>query len=366
VQPRHMNRPSADGGRRIPDRLRTPLALLVAGAVAVAAAADALDGGHSRTAAPPAHRRDVKAAPLPRPPHGLLPGSLWYADAGCRLHRLDLATGRDSLLTTSGGHCHFWVSPDRREVAMQRGRPFVAPEDMELLDVATGRITDPFDRPDLAIAPPAWSPDSHTLVVCDGSRGPPALRAYHVETGRVTTPEPFACNPGYVGTRLLYRDLNAETRIGTHDVADAGTLTRVLHRSIYQTPAPAAGGGVIAVPATTVTPAGGAPPITIVVLFDSAGRAVGAWDTGVVADSVSILGGGRMIAIARPDGVVLDDRETGAVTAAVAGRPIVSASVSPRGDELALADGRRVVFTSLAGRPAFALPIATRWIEWTR
>src|SRR5579859_137758 len=149
-----MNRPPADGGPRILERLRTPLVLLVAAAVAIAAAADALQGGGARTAAPPPprHRRDVRATPLPRPPRGLLRGSLWYADTACRLHRLDLATGSDRLLTASGGHCRFWVSPDRREVAMHRGRPFIPPEDMELLDVATGRITLPFDRPDLAFA----------------------------------------------------------------------------------------------------------------------------------------------------------------------------------------------------------------------
>ena len=55
-----------------------------------------------------------------------------------------------------------------------------------------------------------------------------------------------------------------------------------------------------------------------------------------------------------------------AVTASAAGRPIVSAAVSPRGDVLALADGHRVVFAAMTGRPAFALPIATRWIQWTR
>jgi hypothetical protein len=368
VQPRHRKPSSEAPRRRASDRLRTTLVLAVAGAVAAAAAADALHGGGSPSAATPPDRgrREVRATPLPRPPRGLLPGMLWYADRGCRLHRLDLATGRDSLLTASGGHCRFWVSPDRREVAMHRGRPFVAPEDMELLDVATGRITAPFRRPDLDFAPPAWSPDSRTLVVCDGIRGPPALRAYDLVTGRITTPEAYACYPGYVGGRLVYRDLSAETRIGTRDVADAATLTRIVHRSIYQEPAPATGGRVIAVPATTITPAGGAPPITIIVLFNTDGRAIGAWDTGEVADSVSLLDRGRIVVMSRPAGLVLDDRVTGAVTASAGRRPIVSAAASPRGDVLALADGRRVVFAGLNGRPAFALPIPTRWIQWTR
>jgi hypothetical protein len=368
VQPHHRKRTSATEGRRLPERLRTGLVLLVAAVVAVAAAADALNGGGGHAAPSPrrTHRRAVSATPLPRPPRGVLPGALWYADAACRLHRRDLATGRDSLLTRSGGHCRFWVAPDRRSVAMHRGRPFVPPEDMEILDVSTGRITAPFQRPDLDFAPPAWSPDSQTLVVCDGSRGPPDLRAYHLGSGRITTPAAFACYPGYLGHRLVYRDLASETRVGGRDVADPSTLTRILHRGIYQEPAPAAGGGLIAVPATTITPAGAAPPITIVVLFTPAGRAVGAWDTGEVADSVSLLDRGRIIAISRPAGLVLDDRVTGAVTAAVQRRPIASAAVSPHGDVLALADGRRVVFASLSGRPAFALPIATRWIQWTR
>jgi hypothetical protein len=114
-----------------------------------------------------------------------------------------------------------------------------------------------------------------------------------------------------------------------------------------------------------VTPAGGAPPITIVVLFDPAGRAVGAWDTGEVADSISLLDRGRIVVMSRRTGLVLDDRVTGTVVAGIQGRPILSAAVSPQGDMLALADGRRVVFASTTGRPAYALPIVTQWIQWT-
>jgi hypothetical protein len=365
VQPRHTKRPSTAPGRRVPERLWTAVVLLAAGAVAVAAAADAVGG---RGSAPPARPTDRRAfaTPLPRPPPGLLPGSLWYADTRCRLHRIDLADGRDALLTKSGGHCRFWVSPDRRWVAMHRGRPFVSPQDMELLDVATRRITAPFDRPDMAFAPPAWSPDSRTLVVCDGSRGPPSLRAYRVDTHTVTTPAADACYPGYAGRRLVYRDIDTVTRSGGRRIADAGTLTRLLGRGVYQEPALAASGGLIAIPATTVTPAGGPPPVTTVVLFDARGRPAGRWDTGAVADSVSLLDDGRVIAVGRRSGLVVDDRRTRAVTALVEGRPIVAAAVSPRGDVLALADGRRVVFASMTGRPAFALPIATAWIQWTR
>lgn len=348
--------------------VRTAAVLAVVAVVAVAAAADAFRGGPSRSHAPPPppRRHVVGAATLPRPPRGVLRGSLWYADAGCRLHRLDLVTGHDRTLTRTAGHCHFWVSPDRRLVAMHTGRPFIPPQAIELLNVATGRVTAPFRRPDLAFAPPVWSPDSQTLVACDGDRGPPDLRAYHVAAGTVTTPATFACFPGYVGTRLAYRDLDSVTRLAGRKIADSGTLGTLLGRGVYQDPAPAAAGGVIAISATTVTPAGGPPPITTVVLFDAAGHVIGRWDTGAIADSVTLLAADRVIVVSRRAGLVLDDRLTGAVTASAAGRPIVSAAVSPRGDVLALAVGRRVVFAAMTGRPAFALPIATRWIQWTR
>ncbi len=353
----------------LPERVRTALVLALVAVVAIAAAADALGGRHSPPPAAarttPAATRHREPADLPRPPHGLLPGSLWYADTACRLHRVDLATGHDRLLTASRGHCRFWVSPDRREVAMHSGLAYVPPQAVELLDVATGAITAPFRRPDLALAPPAWSPDSRTLVVCDGSRGPPALRAYHLAGGAVTTPSGEGCDPGYVGAKLAFRALDLVTRIGPHRIANAHTLAALLHRDVEQTPAPATVGGVLAVPATTITPAGGAPPVTTVVLFDTAGHVIGTWDTGGPATSVALLDRGRVIAASRREGVILEDRRTGSVVTSVGGRPIVSAAVSPRGDVLALADGHRVVFASMNGRPAFALPIATRWIEWT-
>ena len=360
--------PSSAETAAVRERIRTAAVLAVAAVVAVAAAADALQGGPSQPPPPPPppHRHAVGATALPRPPSGVLPGSLWYADANCRLHRLDLVTGHDRTLTPTPGHCHFWVSPDRRFVAMHTGRPFIPPEAIELLNVATGRVTAPFRRPDLAFAPPVWSPDSRTLVACDGDRGPPDVRAYHVGSGTITTPARFACFPGYVGTHLAYRDLDSVTRIAGRKVADSGTLGTLLRRGVYQEPAPATAGSVIAVSATTVTPAGGPPPITTVVLFDAAGRVIGRWDTGAIADTVTLLHGGRVIVVSRRAGLVLDDRLTGAVTTSAAGRPIVSAATSPRGDVLALADGRRVVFAAMNGRPAFALPIATDWIQWTR
>ena len=107
---------------------------------------------------------------------------------------------------------------------------------------------------------------------------------------------------------------------------------------------------MLAVSATTVTPAGGPPPITVV-LLDGAGRLVSRWDTGVIADTVSLLAGGRVIAAARPAGVILENAGTREVVTSVAGRPIVSAATAP-GDPrmLALADGRRIVFEAMSGR----------------
>jgi len=347
------------------ERLRTAAVLAVVAVIAAVAAADALRGGGtapSHTTPPPA-----PSVHLPALPHATLTGTLWYADAHCRLHRIDLATGHDRLLTRSTGHCRFWVSPDRREVAMHPGAPFIPPADMELLDLATGQITTPFHRADLALAPPAWSPDSHALAVCDGLHGPPSIRVYHLPTGEITTPARDACFPGYVGPRLAFRDLNSVTHLGDRLIADSGTLTELLRRGVYQEPAPVGAGGVLAVSATTVTPAGGPPPITTVVLLDGAGRLVSRWDTGVIADTVSLLAGGRVIAAARPAGVILENAGTREVVTSAAGRPIVSAATAP-GDPrmLALADGRRIVFEAMSGRARWALPVRTRWIEWTR
>jgi hypothetical protein len=345
--------------------VRTAVALAVAGAIALLAAADALRGGggapgHARPSPPP-------AVSLPAPPRGALGGTLWYADRDCRLHRIDLASGRDELVTRSPGHCHFWVSPDRRYVAMHVGRPFTPPRDLELLDVATGRITTPLHRPDVALAPPAWSPDSRALAICDGNGGPPAIRVYHLATGRVTTPTRAACFPAYVGRRLAFRDLNSIIYLGGRLLADSGTMTRLLRRGVYQEPAPVGAGGVIAISATTVTPAGGPPPITTVVLFDAAGNVTTRWDTGVIADTVSLLAGGRVIVASRRAGMIVDDAETGEVLTNAAGRPIVAAATAPGDPRLvALSDGRRIVFSTMSGRARWALPVRTAFLQWTR
>jgi len=346
------------------ERLRTAAVLAVVAAIAVASAADALRGGgssppHSHTAPPPPVR-------LPAPPRGALTGTLWYADADCRLHRIDLATGRDLLVTRSVGHCRFWVSPDRRYVAMHSGGPFTPPRDLELLDVATGRITTPFHRPDLAFSPPAWSADSRALAVCDGSHGPPAILVDHLATGRVTTPARNACFPAYVGGRLAYRDLDSVTHLGHRLVADSGSLGQLLRRGVYQEPAPVGTGDTLAVSATTVTPAGGPPPITTVVLFNGAGKATLRWDTGGIADTISLLANGRIIAAARRAGLMLDDIDTGDLLTTAAGQPIVAATTQPgHPDMVALADGRRIVFETMSGQSHWALPIRTAYLQWT-
>jgi hypothetical protein len=347
------------------ERVRTAAVLAVVAAIAVASAADALRGGGGRA---PLQTRPTPSpeVSLPAPPRGALSGALWYADADCRLHRMDLTTGRDLLVTRSIGHCRFWVSPDRRYVAMHSGGPFTPPRDLELLDVATGRITTPFHRPDLAFAPPAWSPDSRALAVCDGSHGPPAILVYHLATGRVTTPARNACFPAYVGGRLAFRDLGSVTHLGHRLVADSGSLGQLLRRGVYQEPAPVGAGDVLAVSATTVTPAGGPPPITTVVLFDPSGKVIMRWDTGAIADTISLLADGRVIAASRRAGLILQDADTGEVLTSAAGLPIEAAATMP-GDPrmLALADGRRIVFETISGQPRWALPVRTAFLQWT-
>jgi hypothetical protein len=359
VPPRPTRLTSAAETSALREGLRTAAVLALVALVAIAAAADALRGGHASPAAP------AVTGPPP-PPRGALHGSLWYADGDCRLHRVDLATGSDRTLTQSTGHCRFWVSPDRRYVAMHSGRPFTPPRDLELLQVASGRITAPFRRPDLAFAPPVWSPDSKTLVVCDGSRGVTALRAFHLDDGLVTTLRADACFPGYVGDRLAYRDLDSVTRIDGRRIADAGTLGELLRRGVYQDPAPVAAGRVLAIAATTVTPAGGPAPITTVVLFRGDGHVIGQWDTGAIADNLELLAGGRVIAVSRQAGLLLRDRSTRELVTSAGGKPIVAAAVAPGLAGLALSDGRRILFTDMTGRTRWSLPVRTRWMQWTR
>jgi hypothetical protein len=363
VSPRAIELTFAAPAKPRRERARNAAALAVVALVAIAAAANALLGGHT-AAAPPRHATRPPPAP-PKLPHGVLRGQLWYADAACRLHRLDLFTGRARTLPAPSGYCNFWVSPNRRLVAIRYSRPLIPPQPLALMDVRTGHMRTPFPEADLGFAPPAWSPDSRTLVTCDGSHGVPELLAFHVSDGRVTTAVPDACFPGYVGDRLAYRDLDGVTHIGGRSVAGAGALTGLLRQHVDQNPGPAAAGDVLAVPATTVTVAGGPAPIMIVVVYDREGRAVGEWDTGAVADSIALLGGGRVITATRRAGLVLDDRFTGQVITSAAKQPIIAAAVSPDRSTLALSNGRDIVFADMAGRPRWSLPGYTRWMQWT-
>ena len=363
MPPRPIEFTSATPARPRREAARNAAALAVVALVALVAAANTLLGGHA--AAPsPKHATRPPPAP-PKLPHGVLRGELWYADAACRLHRLDLSTGRNRTLRVPAGYCNFWVSPNQRLIAMRYSRPLIPPQPLALLDVRTGRTTTPFPQADLGFAPPAWSPDSRTLVTCDGSRGVSELLAFHIAGGAVTTAVSDACFPGYVGDRLAYRDLDGVTHIGGRSVAGAGALTALLRQHVDQNPGPAAAGDVLAVPATTVTVAGGPAPIMIVVVYDREGRAVGEWDTGAVADRITLLGDGRVITAARRAGLVLDDRFTGEVITSAARQPIIAAAVSPDRSALALSNGSDIVFTDMTGRPQWSLPGYTRWMQWT-
>ena len=204
--------------------VRNAAALAVVALVAVVAAASALFGGHG-SAVPPKHATRPPPAP-PMLPDGVLRGQLWYADSACRVHRIDLATGRNRTLKAPAGYCNFWVSPNRRLIAMRYSRPLIPPQPLALMDVRTGHIRTPFAEADLGFAPPAWSPDSRTLVTCDGSHGVPELLAFHIVDRRVTTAVSDACFPGYVGDRLAYRDLDGVAHIGGRSVAGAGRTHR--------------------------------------------------------------------------------------------------------------------------------------------
>jgi hypothetical protein len=363
VRSRPIELTSATPARPRREGVRNAAALAVVALVVVAAAANSLLSGHGG-AAPQKPATRPPPAP-PKLPRGMLRGELWYADSACRLHRVDLWTERASTLQGPAGYCNFWVSPNRRLVAMRYSRPLIPPRPLAVMDVRTGRITTPFTEADLGFAPPAWSPDSHTLVTCDGSHGVPELRAFHTTDGRVTTAVSDACFPGYVGARLAYRDLDGVAHIGRRSVAGAGALTGLLRQHVDQTPGPAAAGDVLAVPATTVTIAGGPAPIMVVVVYDRKGRAVGEWDTGAVADSIALLGGGRVITASRRAGLVLDVRLTGEIITSLAKQPIIAAAVSPDRSVLALSNRSDIVFTDMAGRPRWSLPGHTRWIQWT-
>ncbi len=322
--------------------------------------------GRSPEAAQSPTSRPLQGSVLPLLPKGVFQGTLWYADAGCRIIRVDLATLRRTAVTPGGGHCRFWISPDGTKIAMHVGSPFTKPSDLELLDLGTGTITRPFHRPDLGVSAPAWSPDSRTLVACDANHVSSVLLSLDVPTGTVRTLRHSACYPGYAGTRLAYQStLGGSVILGGKKLADAGTLGRLLHAGVDQIPGPAALGDTVAVPATTVPSSPTVAPHTVILFYDSAGRLHGRWDTGIAADTVGLLDDGRFAYYTRPNQTVVYQRKTGDVFIDAEGS-ILAAAASPDGRTLALSNPEAIIFTDVASsRQRFELPVVARWLAWT-
>jgi hypothetical protein len=340
-------------------RLTTALVLALVAALVVAVVVDAERGGGTQRTV---RRPPATVRPLPA---GVLRGRLLYADADCRVVQVDLATLSSRVLTRSGGHCRFWPSPDGRMLAMHVGRPFVPPAALELLDLRTGRITQPLHRPDFAVAPPAWSADSRQLAVCDARNAGERLLRLEVAGGRVHVVRADACFPAYAGGRLGYRLVNGEVLLGGRRLADAGTLTRLLGFAVDQIPGMVGQGDALAVPATRVTVPGAEPPLTTVVVYDSTGRVREVWPSDVIAQEVSVLGGGEILT-ARAGGRLVVRTRAGRRLTEAGYLPIVAAAASPDGRTLALATPARLVFADAAsGATRFSLPVATTWVAWS-
>ncbi|MDX6534015.1 MAG: hypothetical protein QOF68_1759, partial [Gaiellales bacterium] len=253
-------------------------------------------------------------------------------------------------------------------VAMHAGAPFRPPAEIEVLDLATGRRYRPFGRADLAVAPPAWSPDGHRLVACDGRTVASRLVAVAPRGGTVRAVRRDACFPGFARGRLAYRDMASRAVVlGRTAIADAGTLTGELGAAVDQLPGLAAQGGVVAVPATTLGRPGGPAPDTVLFLYDAEGRPIGRWDTGVTAREVWLLGGGRFAAVADTRrSVVVRDLRTGRLLRPPSGRAVAVAA-SPDLATLALAGPHRVWFVRVAdGATIGSLPVAAGWLGWIR
>lgn len=295
---------------------------------------------------------------------GDLAGRLLYADAECGVVEIDLATLVSRMVTRSGGHCRFWPSPDGRRLAMHVGRPFVAPAQLEVLDLHTSRITRPLHRPDFAVAPPAWSADSRQLAVCDARNPGEQLVRLDVATGRVRVVRADACFPAYAGGRLGYRLVNGDVRLGGRRIADPGSLTRLLGFAVDQIPGIVGQGTTLAVPGTRVTVPGGEAPLTTVVLYDPSGEVREVWPTGVIAQEIGLLDGGRIVT-ARADGRLAVRTLSGRRITEAGDLPIIAAAASPDGRTLALATAGRLVFAdATTGAARFSLPFATSWVAW--
>jgi hypothetical protein len=251
-------------------------------------------------------------------------------------------------------------------LAMHVGRPFAAPAQLELLDLRTGKITRPLHRPDFAVAPPAWSADSRQLAVCDARNPGEKLVSLDVASGRVRVIQDDACFPAYAGGRLGYRLVNGDVRLGGRRVADAGSLTRLLGFAVDQIPGIVGLGDTLAVPGTRVTVPGGPAPLTTVVLYDPAGEVREVWPTGVIAQEISLLDNGRIVA-ARADERLVVRTLSGRRISEAGDLPILAAAASPDGRTLALATAARLIFAdATSGAARFSLPFATSWVAWRR
>jgi hypothetical protein len=301
------------------------------------------------------------AAGRPQQPQGLM-GSVLYATPSCEVRRLSLASLRSQAVTTDGGHCRFWPSPDGRLLAMHPGRPFIAPSRLQVLDLDTGRTVMPFRHPDLAVAPPAWSPRSDVLATCDGSRPGGTVREWRA--GHTVVVVHRACFPGFVGGRLAYRLVPGGGRVavGWHTVADAGSLGKLLGEGVTQVPGIAAAGDVLAVPATRTTTEPGS-ATTVIVFFDAAGDTTGVWDTGRPAREIGLTGGGRIAWCRTASGVI--------ARAVAGGRTLgvslhaVSAAASPDGATTVFSTGGALVFVDTAGGGELGrVPVRAGWLAW--
>jgi len=114
-----------------------------------------------------------------------------------------------------------------------------------------------------------------------------------------------------------------------------------------------------------VTVPGGAPPLTTVVLYDGGDRQVSqVWQSGVIAQEVSLLDGGRIVA-ARADDRLVIRTLSGRRLSSAGDLPIVAAAASPDGRTLALATPARLILAdATTGAARFSLPIATTWVAW--
>ncbi|MDX6552681.1 MAG: hypothetical protein QOH74_1169 [Gaiellales bacterium] len=342
------------------------IAFALTAVVGLTAVVSALSGSHSDTARPRGAPGTASTAINLTPAR--LRGKIWITDARCRLVEIDLETLGRRLATRDGGHCRFWFAPHGDLVAMHVGAPFRAPADIEVLDIGTGRRSRPFRQPDLAVAPPAWSPDGRRLVACDGRAMASRLVSVAPGGGTVRTIRSDACFPGFAGGRLAYRDMARRAAvIARTPIADAGSLTGELGVAVDQLPGMAAEGSVVAVPATTIGRPGGPAPDTVLFLYDAGGQPLGRWDTGVTAREVWLTGGGRFAAVADTHrSVLVRDLRTGRLLRPPSG-PAFAAAASPDLATVALAGPTRLWFLRVAdGTTIGSLPAAAGWLGWTR